>query len=110
VLDAGPARPGLHLYAQCLRNRPGGVTLLAINTSRTASASVDLPMPAERYTLTAGKLEDARLRLNGRELKLAAHDKLPSMPGERLSSGPIMLAPASITFLAISDAKNDSCR
>ena len=36
VLDAGPSNPGVHLYAHCMAGRPGGVTLLAINTNQTA--------------------------------------------------------------------------
>jgi len=32
------------------------VTLLAINTSPTENRSIELPMAAERYTLTAGSL------------------------------------------------------
>ncbi len=59
VLDAGPSQPGLNIglniYAQCLPGRPGGVTLLAINTSATDSRSVQLPLATERYTLTAEK-------------------------------------------------------
>src|ERR1700757_3829460 len=62
VLDAGPSQPGLHLYAQCLNNRPGGVALLAINLSRTDAKTLSLPIPAERYTLTAAKLEDAEVQ------------------------------------------------
>ena len=38
VLDAGPSpSENLHLYAQCLRGKPGGVTLLAINADREAA-------------------------------------------------------------------------
>ena len=38
VLDPGPAptpTPTVHLYAQCTKNQPGGVTLLALNLSPT---------------------------------------------------------------------------
>ena len=38
VLDPGASpSPNLHLYAQCLRNHPGGVAVLAINADRTDS-------------------------------------------------------------------------
>jgi hypothetical protein len=69
VLDPGPSQPGLHLYAHCLSNHPGGVALLAINLSHTEADTVDLSIPAERYALTAAKLEDAEVQLNGQELK-----------------------------------------
>ena len=52
VLDAGQNRGDLHVYAHCLRGRPGGVALVAINLSTTATAQLALPVPAERYTLT----------------------------------------------------------
>jgi heparanase 1 len=110
VLDAGQARPGLHLYAQCLPDHRGGVTLLAINTSRTESRSLVLPAAAERYTLTASKLEDAEVQLNGQTLALGGDDALPAMRGSPVSAGPADLAPASITFLAFADAGNQNCQ
>jgi hypothetical protein len=94
VLDAGLSRPGLRLYSQCLRDRPGGVTLLAINTSRTKPESIDLPMSADRYTLTGQKLEAARVQLNGQALELNANDELPSLQGTRIPSGRVELVPA----------------
>ena len=43
VLDPGlSTASSLHLYAHCLRGQPGGVALLAINTDRSASQSLDL--------------------------------------------------------------------
>lgn len=110
VLDPGPSQPMLHLYAQCLRNHPGGVTVLAINTSRTAPASVNLPMASERFTLTAPKAEDTRVQLNGHELTLGADDALPDLRGSQLPAGRVELTPVSITFLAIADAHNGNCR
>ncbi len=112
VLDAGPSRPGLHLYAQCLRGRPGGVALLAINLSRTQPESIDLPASAERYTLAAtrGELEDTHVQLNGHELMLGGDDELPSLQGSRAPSGPVEFAPATITFLAVAEAGNAGCR
>jgi hypothetical protein len=110
VLDAGSSRPGLHLYAHCLRDHPGGVTLLAINTSRTASASIDIPEAAERYTLSARTLRDTNVQLNGRPLALGANDALPTLAGTRIESGNVAVAPATITFLAIAGASNAHCR
>jgi heparanase len=110
VLDAGPSRPGLHLYAHCLRGQPGGVALLAINTSRTQTESIELATLADRYTLAARKLEDTHVQLNGRDLVLGANDELPSLQGHRVPAGAVDLAPATITFLAITAAGNRSCR
>jgi heparanase len=109
VLDPGGTEtPGLHLYAHCLRDKAGGVALLAINTERIASATLELPAPASRYALTAAHLTDASVRLNGHELKLGA--QLPPLDAEPIPPGRLDLAPASITFLAIPDAANPACR
>ncbi len=110
VLDAGASRPGLHLYAQCLRDHPGGVAILAINNDRRQSSTFDLPTPADRYTLSAPKLEDRHVLLNGHELELQAGDELPGLQGERIPSGQVEFGPASITFLAVADAGNSNCR
>ena len=65
VLDAGLLESQLHLYAHCVRGHPGGVTLLAINLSRTETKSLELPTSADRYTLSAPKLDDGLVELNG---------------------------------------------
>jgi hypothetical protein len=110
VLDAGASGPGVHLFAHCLAGTPGGVTLLAINTNRTAQASIDLTAPADRYTLTARSLDDERVRLNDRDLALGPGDRLPALQSSRVPGGRVELAPASITFLAVSGAGNPGCR
>ncbi len=111
VLKAGvSSTPSRHLYAQCLHNVPGGVALLAINTDRNASQELEVSANSERYTLTAPKLEDGRLDLNGKELKLGSGDSIPSLTGVPTHSGSVTLPAESITFLAIAEANNASCR
>jgi heparanase len=111
VLDAGASpSPNLHLYAHCLRKQPGGVALLAINADRTASQELDVPMGSERYSLTAKDLMDNMVELNGSELNLTGNGDLPQLTGKHQSSGHVVFAPASITFLAIPNAGNAACR
>jgi heparanase len=110
VLNAGPSHPGLHVYAHCLPDHPGGVTLLAINTNRIKVESIDLPMSANRYTLTAQKLKDSRVQLNGHELRLDDDGELPRLDGRRIFLDHVEFAPASITFLAFAEAGNKSCQ
>ena len=111
VLESGaPVREGLHLYAHCLRGTPGGVALLAINNSRTQPVFLDLAAPADRYTLSAPRLETKDIYLNGRALKLDANDDVPKLEAEAAPSGRIKLAAATITFFAIAAAGNESCR
>ena len=109
VLDAGLPREGLHLYAQCLRGRPGGVALLAVNNSRTDSSEITLPTANMRYTLSAPTLQASSVMLNGQPLNLDSNDDLPEIKGRATAAGPIQFAPATVTFLAIPDAANPSC-
>ncbi len=110
VLNPGESpNPKLKLYAHCLRNTPGGVALLVINTDRGAALSLETPA-AERYTLTAAKLLDSVVELNGHELRLGADDSLPELTGTSTHGGSLTFAPASITFLAMPKANNAACR
>ncbi len=110
VLDAGGARPGLHLYAHCLRGKPGGVGLVAINLEVSASATLEVPAGAQRYTLTADDLQASKVKLNGRELALGPGDRLPKLRGQRIPVRALDLPPASITFVAVPNAGNPACR
>ena len=111
VLESGiPIQAGLHVYAHCLRGAPGGVALLALNTSQTEANAIDVPTPAEGYTLTATALQDKQVQLNGEVLSLQANDDLPTLQGRRIAAGRVALAPASLTFLRLADAANASCR
>jgi hypothetical protein len=108
VLDSGvPVGRGLHLYAHSLRGRPGGVALLAINTSRDDAVDLDVPTAGERYELSADELESPSVRLNGAELRLD-RDELPVLTGARTDPGTTTIAPSTIVFLALPDARNPS--
>ena len=109
VLDAGPNHGDLHVYAHCLRDRPGGVALVAINLSRTAPARIAMPAAAQRYTLTADVLEGRSVKLNGRTLALTGAEQLPALSGAPTRRGALTLAPVSIDFLAVPQAGNPAC-
>jgi len=111
VLDAGlPNRSGLHVYAHCLRGISGGVALLVINTDRDAPHALRLPSASLRYRLDADRLTDQQVRLNGTALALDAGDELPPITGLPTAADELTFQPASITFLAIAAAGNESCR
>lgn len=80
------------------------------SNSRTQVTSIRFPIEADRYTISAKQLESATIQLNGQDLKLGSDDELPGLSGKCVPSGPVDLAPASITFLAIADAGNGNCR
>jgi hypothetical protein len=111
VLESGVAvGPGLHVYAHCLRGKPGGVVLLVINTSRTDVQSLAIPSDGERFTLSAHELQAKVVQLNRRELRLGVSDDLPDLRPDASTAGASLFAPATISFVALPRAKNPSCR
>ncbi len=111
VLDAGTSpSTNLHLYAQCMKNHTGGVTLLAINADRTTDYALAVPVASDRYTLTAKALMDKQVQLNGVDLALGTDDALPQLNGAATKPGQVIFAPTSITFLAMPSAHNASCQ
>lgn len=111
VLDPGtPVQAKLHVYAHCQRAVPGGVSLLVINTDEKASRSLKLSTASVRYTLDAVTLSDAMVRLNGNTLTLSDQKELPSLEGLPLAAETVTFEPATITFLAMPGAANESCR
>ena len=111
VLDPQIAStPNLYAYAHCLRNHSGGVAFLVINADEHQIHQITLAPEAERYTLTAGQLQDRAVQLNGKTLQLNSDGDVPEFVGQPTRSGRISFAPGSITFLATSNASNSSCR
>ena len=83
--------------------------MVAINTDRTAAFSMEIPVAGHRYTLTAKRLEDKSVQLNGRQLQLGVDDALPPLDGLRTRAGKMKFAPASITFITLPGAGNGNC-
>ena len=111
VLDAGvPIEAGLHVYAHCLRDKPGGVSLLVINTDREAPRTLTLPVESMRYTLDAADPSGTAIRLNGKALQLDASNRLPAIEPASVTAGIVTFEPATITFLAMPAAANKACR
>ena len=108
VLDAGSTRPGLHVYAHCMRGARGGVTVLAINLDQ-AAASLDVPGAGNIYALTAPELQSRIVLLNGRPLALGPGDTLPAITGAPARGRSVSVAPTSIAFITVPGARNASC-
>ena len=102
--------PNTYVYAQCLKGHRGGVTLLIINADRQRSFDLNLPTASERYTLTAKKLEDTTVELNGKPLRLTSSGDLPQFEGEPVNAGRVSFGPTSITYLSIANAGNANCQ
>jgi hypothetical protein len=75
-----------------------------------APYEINFPGAAERYTLSAGQLEDRAARLNGVELKLTDDDALPALTAAATARGRITFAPSTITFVTVASAGNFACR
>jgi heparanase len=108
VLDAGAHRPGLQLYAHCLRGTPGGVALMALNLQDTP-AGLNVAGPADLYALTGPKMQGKTVLLNGQALTLGADKSMPSMAPRRIAGNPLALAPTSVNFIALPEAGNPAC-
>jgi hypothetical protein len=110
VLDSGVAiRQGLHVYAHCQRRTPGGVVLLVINNDPQNSHELSLANSAARFTLDAATLQGTTVRLNGAVLGEDTVDHLSGIAGMPTRPGPVNFAPATISFVVVSDAKNRNC-
>jgi hypothetical protein len=92
-----------------MRDRPGGVTVPAINAGVT-SHDLDAPLSGKRYTLTARELESKAVQLNGRELQAGSDGVLPPVEGLSVRAGHLRLAPKTITFVTFPDAGNKACQ
>lgn len=108
VLDPGAALPGLHVYAQCLRDEAGGVTVLAINPSAQA-ARLPLAAAADLYMLSAPTLKSSTVLLNGRPLTVGADNRVPDFHAQRLKGASLVVAPQSIAFIVLPRAHNRNC-
>lgn len=110
VLDAGSSpSANLYLYAHCMAQHAGGVSLLVINADQDKAESLDISGGSERYTLTAPTLTGKQVLLNGMELKLGEGDSFPALKGTETKAGNLSFPPASITFLSVPKANNVSC-
>ena len=111
VLDPGIVpNDTLRIYAHCMKDVPGGVTLMALNIDQKSEHVVQVPLAGTRYTLSASELLSKTVLLNGTPLELTADGSLPKLAGKPVRSGELSLPPRTISFLALPNAKNSGCR
>lgn len=110
VLDPVAASEStLRIYAHCLKQRAGGVAVLALNTDENEEHTLDVSVSGARLTLTAPTLTSTNVILNGKELKANADGSHPDIQGEPFTAGRVRLPPRSLTFLTMRSARNDNC-
>jgi heparanase len=99
-------------YSTCTPGSRGGVTTLALNTDRTAAATIHLAglggIGAAIHRVT-GDLGSEQVSLNGRPLALSAAGKLPNLSAARVVGGKVTLPPASYAFITQPYALSRAC-
>lgn len=111
VLEAQPLPvENLYVYGQCLRNHPGSVALLILNTDGSTTQKLSIPLRAERFTLSAASLADKTVLLNGKPLSLNSKGDLPTLVAISEGKGLVSFAPQTITFLSFPEAHNTACK
>lgn len=101
-LAVTPPRPDLRVYAHNTEGRPGFVTVLALNLSRTEALRIDLEgREAEVYLATAPDPLDKEVFLNGKRLAVDGDGSVPALEPVYNSSGCVELPPVSYAFVTI---------
>jgi len=100
--------PELRLYAHCLRDVPGGVGLLAINTG-TAPQELAVGRRALAWSLQGEPIDTRSITINGRAPALDAKGTLTGLDGVPVR-GALRVQGSSISFVAVRDAGNPACR
>ncbi|MGO4210320.1 hypothetical protein AB4043_05755, partial [Terriglobus sp. YAF25] len=109
-LDPGlPQTSELRTYAQCMKDSPGGVSVLLLNLSKTNAQTIQVPIDGGRYTLTSPDLLSKTVLLNGQELKVGQDGTVPHLQGKKFQKGKAILQPLSINVLTLPSAHNPFC-
>ncbi len=94
--------PTLRTYAQCTPGSTGGVTAVALNTSRTAPQTLTISgtgaSGASAYVVT-GDLAGTDVALNGQVLVAGADGSIPALTPVPVVGGAVTLPPASYAFV-----------
>lgn len=103
----------VRVYAHCSYQRPGAVTLLAINLGRNDSVRIELDgvqgSDKELYLLTSEALDSKDLMLNGTRLR-DEDGVLPPLAPARIGRGPADVPPLAMAFIVYPDADAPACQ
>ena len=101
VFDGGRLEAGVDLFVHSAKKRPGGKSVLIINTNEKATA-VTIPQEAIHYLFTSSELLAKKVNLNGTELTLTKDNNIPPIEGKKVRKGVVDLPAHSILFLEFS--------
>ena len=96
----------MRIYGHCLKPGSGGVALVAINLAQTAS-EVRFVGKGQVYAL-AGKQSGEAVTLNDQPLTLGKRDSIPTLRAAT-AYGSARVAPAGVTFIALTNARAPAC-
>lgn len=100
--------PALRLYAQCQAGKPGGVTVLALNTGE-ASQILNLGGKGLGWTMTGQPVDTRSVLINGKAPGLSATGELTGLEGATVA-GKVTVPGQSIAFYSLPGAGNPACR
>jgi len=100
--------PALRLYAQCQAGKPGGVTVLALNTGE-AQQRLSLGGKGLGWTMTGQPVDTRSILINGKAPGLAANGQLTGLEGAAVA-GRVTVPGQSIAFYSLPGANNPACR
>jgi heparanase 1 len=103
----------VRVYAHCSYQRPGALTLLAINLGSDDSVRIELDgvegSDKELYLLTSDALFSKDLMLNGKLLR-DQDGVLPPLEPARIGRGPAELPPLAMAFIVYPNADASVCQ
>lgn len=109
VLASPPSpAPDLHLFAQCLRGKPGGVAVLAINAGETLQR-LSVGGKGLSWTMTGNPVDTKRIEINGQVPGVTAKYTLTGLEGVKMD-GTLNVPGQAIAFAAVPGADNPACR
>jgi hypothetical protein len=103
----------IRVYAHCSYERPGAVTVLAINLDEENDVRIEIDeisnADKETYVLTSEALDSSDLMLNGTLLR-DDNGVLPPLEPEEIGSRPADVPPRAIAFIVYPNANAPACR
>ncbi len=100
--------PALRLYAQCQVGKPGGVTVLALNTGE-APQRLSLGGKALGWTMTGQPVDTRSVLINGKAPGLDANGQLTGLGGTA-AAGNVTVPGQAVAFYTVPGANNPACR
>jgi heparanase 1 len=100
--------PALRLYAHCQPGKPGGVSVMALNTGE-APQRLNPGGRGTGWTMTGQPVDTREIRVNGRLPSLSSDGKLTGLEGVPVA-GAVTVPGRSVAFYTLPAAGNPACR